>query len=68
MKARLAVLWLFWFACTTTAAQVTTLPREVSLAVGETMLLIADVRRAALGSGSIVSLATPERGQLLLFA
>jgi pilus assembly protein CpaC len=31
------------------------------------MLLMADVRRAALGSGSVVSLATPERGQVLLF-
>jgi pilus assembly protein CpaC len=43
------------------------LPEEVSMAVGETMLLVADVRRAALGSGQVVSFATPERGQFLLF-
>jgi len=47
------------------AAQ-TSLPGEVSLAVGESMLLLADVRRAALGTGKVVSIATPERGQLLL--
>lgn len=44
------------------------LPGEVTLSVGESLLLVADVRRAALGSGKVVSLATPERGQLLLFA
>lgn len=49
------------------AAQAQALPEEVSLAVGETLLLMADVRRAALGSGRVVSFATPERGQLLLF-
>jgi len=43
------------------------LPDEVSMAVGETLLLVADVRRAALGSGQVVSFATPERGQFLLF-
>lgn len=43
------------------------LPKEVSLSVGESVLLLADVRRAALGSGKVVSIATPERGQLLLF-
>jgi pilus assembly protein CpaC len=43
------------------------LPDEVSLAVGESLLLMADLRRAALGSGKVVSVATPERGQLLLF-
>lgn len=42
-------------------------PEEVSLAVGETTLLLADVQRVALGSGRIVSIAMPERGQLLLF-
>jgi pilus assembly protein CpaC len=42
------------------------LPAEVSLSVGESRLLLADVRRAALGSGKVVSIATPERGQLLL--
>lgn len=43
------------------------LPDRVSLAVGETVVLMADLKRAALGSGKVVSLATPERGQLLLF-
>lgn len=43
------------------------LPAQVSLAVGETVVLAVDVKRAALGSGKVVSLATPERGQLLLF-
>ncbi|HWL61415.1 MAG TPA: pilus assembly protein N-terminal domain-containing protein [Steroidobacteraceae bacterium] len=43
------------------------LPDEASLAVGETLLLLADVRRAALGSGRVVSVATPQSGQWLLF-
>jgi pilus assembly protein CpaC len=43
------------------------LPEEVSLSVGESLLLMADLKRAALGSGRVVSIATPERGQLLLF-
>jgi pilus assembly protein CpaC len=54
-------------SCIASAAQIPALPEQVSLAVGETLLLVADVRRAALGSGSVVSLATPERGQVLLF-
>jgi pilus assembly protein CpaC len=45
----------------------TSLPDEVSLSVGESLLLMADLNRAALGSGKVVSIATPERGQLLLF-
>lgn len=49
------------------AAPVAPIPGEVSLAVGETLLLVADVRRAAVGTGTVVSLATPEQGQLLLF-
>jgi len=49
------------------AGEAPALPDEVSIAVGETLLLMADVRRAALGSGRVVSFATPERGQLLLF-
>jgi pilus assembly protein CpaC len=43
------------------------LPLEVKLSVGESRLLSADLKRAALGSGKVVSLATPEKGQLLLF-
>jgi hypothetical protein len=34
--------------------QAPALPEEVSLAVGETMLLVADVRRAARGSRTLV--------------
>jgi pilus assembly protein CpaC len=64
---RLAWLLLFFSACRSLAAAAPALPEEVSLSVGETMLLVADVRRAALGSGRVVSVATPERGQLLLF-
>lgn len=48
------------------AAQ-TEIPEKVSLSVGESLLLMVDLRRAALGSGKVVSIATPERGQLLLF-
>jgi pilus assembly protein CpaC len=51
----------------TALAQSPSLPEEVSLSVGETLLMMADVRRVALGSGGIVSVATPERGQLLRF-
>lgn len=43
------------------------LPPEIRLSVGESRLLSVDLKRAALGNGKIVSLATPERGQLLLF-
>ncbi|HUG72337.1 MAG TPA: pilus assembly protein N-terminal domain-containing protein, partial [Steroidobacteraceae bacterium] len=63
------IICLLFLLCarTASAGQAPALPEEVSLAVGETMLLMADVRRAALGTGSVVSMATPERGQLLLF-
>lgn len=44
------------------------LPERISLSVGETAVLAADIKRAALGSGKVVSLATPERGQVLLLA
>jgi pilus assembly protein CpaC len=40
---------------------------EVHLAVGDSHIVRADIRRAALGDGKIVNLATPEKGQLLLF-
>lgn len=40
---------------------------EIRLSVGESRLLNADLKRAALGSGKVVSLATPEKGQLLIF-
>ncbi len=64
LQAWLPVLFA-WSICAGAAA--TELPRELSLSVGESLLLVADVRRAALGSGKVVSIATPERGQLLLF-
>ncbi len=60
-----------WLLCLTLScgavAAPANLPEEVSLSVGESILLLADLRRAALGSGKVVSIATPERGQLLLF-
>lgn len=43
------------------------LPQEITLAVGESRVLEIEVRRAALGTGKVVSLAMPQRGQLLLF-
>ena len=39
---------------------------EISLSVGDSRVLAVDLRRAALGNGNIVSLSTPERGQLLI--
>lgn len=66
MRARLACLLLMLNSLVAAAAQ-PALPEEVSLAVGETLLLLADVRRAALGSGRVVSVATPQSGQWLLF-
>ncbi len=44
------------------------LPDELTLTVGETQLLVADVQRLALGSGRLLSVSRPERGQLLLLA
>jgi pilus assembly protein CpaC len=66
MKFVLCALALLTLAFDSRATE-PTLPDEVSLAVGESLLLVADLRRAALGSGKVVSIATPERGQLLLF-
>jgi len=66
MRARIACLLLLLCPLVASAAQ-PALPDEVSLAVGETLLLLADVRRAALGSGRVVSVATPQSGQWLLF-
>jgi pilus assembly protein CpaC len=48
-------------------AQAPLLPDTVTLSVGDSKVLLADIRRVALGSGKIVSITTPERGQLLLF-
>jgi pilus assembly protein CpaC len=50
-----------------TAAAETPLPEEIRISLGESMLIMADIKRAALGSGKVVSIATPERGQLMLF-
>lgn len=66
MRFMLCVLALLTLALDVHAAEAE-LPDEVSLSVGESLLLVADLRRAALGSGKVVSIATPERGQLLLF-
>jgi pilus assembly protein CpaC len=41
-------------------------PAEIVLDVGDSRVLPLDLRRAALGNGNIVSLSTPERGQLLV--
>ncbi len=66
MRFMLCVLALLTLALDVHAAEAE-LPDEVSLSVGESLLLVADLRRAALGSGKVLSIATPERGQLLLF-
>ena len=44
------------------------LPQELTLTVGDTQLLFADVQRMAVGNGRLLSVSTPERGQLLLLA
>jgi pilus assembly protein CpaC len=53
-------------ASLTVCAQTPSLPATVTLTVGDSKVLLADIRRVALGSGKIVSVTTPERGQLLL--
>jgi pilus assembly protein CpaC len=60
-------IWLACLVCSQIQAATEPLPEEIALAVGESRLLNVDIKRAALGSGKVVSLATPERGQLLLF-
>ncbi|MEP7312421.1 MAG: pilus assembly protein N-terminal domain-containing protein [Pseudomonadota bacterium] len=42
------------------------LPSRVELFVGDSQVISADVTRAAIGTGRIVSVSTPERGQILL--
>lgn len=64
MKRLLAIVLML---CGSWHCRAADLPEEVSLAVGETLLLVVEVRRAALGTGNVVSLATPEPDQLLLF-
>ncbi|MBK9253109.1 MAG: pilus assembly protein N-terminal domain-containing protein [Proteobacteria bacterium] len=60
--------WLvFAFVLMAGTARGSDIPAELSLHVGESRLLSVDIKRAALGNGKVVSLATPERGQLLLF-
>ncbi|MEY4761404.1 MAG: pilus assembly protein CpaC [Pseudomonadota bacterium] len=44
------------------------LPQTLDLSVGETHLLSADVQRVAVGNGKLLSVSSPERGQLLLLA
>ena len=61
------IAWLACLVCSQIQAAAEPLPEDVTLAVGESRVLNADIRRAALGSGKVVSMATPERGQILLF-
>jgi pilus assembly protein CpaC len=42
------------------------LPEVVTMAVGDSRVLFVDIKRVALGRGNVVSISTPERGQLLL--
>jgi pilus assembly protein CpaC len=67
MKAFVVLLLLLAPSLAPAAVPAQVLPEEVSLSVGETLLLVVDVRRAALGTSSVVSVATPQQGQLLLF-
>ncbi|MGC4027968.1 MAG: pilus assembly protein N-terminal domain-containing protein [Steroidobacteraceae bacterium] len=60
---------LAWLAVLALVAEVIVaaeLPDELSLTVGDTRVLHADLRRAALGDGKVVSLSSPEPGQLLV--
>lgn len=59
-------LWLVLLPLATFTAAATGLPDEVMLTVGDTKVLNVDIRRAALGDGKVVSLSSPEPGQLLL--
>ena len=61
------IAWLACLVCSQIQAAAEPLPEDVTLAVGESRVLNADIRRAALGSRKVVSMATPERGQILLF-
>ncbi len=44
------------------------LPQTLDLSVGDTHLFSADVQRVAVGNGKLLSVSSPERGQLLLLA
>lgn len=44
------------------------LPEELRLSVGETQLFSVDIQRIAVGNGKLLTVSTPERGQLLLLA
>lgn len=59
--------WLLGLLVLLEPATAQQLPEDVVLAVGESRVLKLEVRRAALGNGKIVSLAAPERDQVLLF-
>lgn len=65
MRMLLATLLMFWAGAAMSAAEV---PEELRLGVGDSRVLRIDLRRAALGDGSIVSLSSPEPGQLLVIA
>jgi pilus assembly protein CpaC len=60
-------LWLRSMMLPWVAVSAQSLPEEVHMSVGDSQIIHVDIRRAALGNGKVVSLSTPERGQLLLF-
>ena len=59
------LMLLLWMA-TAGNLRAQAVPDEIRLAVGDARVLMLDLKRAALGDGQIVSLSTPERGQLLV--
>jgi pilus assembly protein CpaC len=55
-----------WFALLLPMLSWGQVPEEVVLNVGDSRVIAVDLRRAALGNGNVVSLSSPERGQLLI--
>jgi pilus assembly protein CpaC len=62
----LCLLCLLCLAAPSVWAADSGLPSEIELSVGDSRILSVDLKRAALGDGKIVSLSSPEKGQLLL--
>ena len=54
------------FFCCLPALASNDIPDDIQLTVGESRVLAIQLRRVALGNGEVVSLSTPESGQLLL--
>jgi pilus assembly protein CpaC len=44
------------------------LPQQIEMFTGDSRVLQADVRRAAVGNGRVLSITTPARGEMLLLA